>query len=144
MAGEYVEGLARSPGFAKPKVHAVVSEALLQLLSGGVAVGFAAYLMLTARAERRERDANPDVYLTPDNLDRRIRKVRDVQIRSDLIAGAITLFAAVMTLMAYRPTNAEVTQAALLKYLRLKGVVGDDFVDVLKNVRPYRIKTVDV
>jgi hypothetical protein len=49
-----------------------------------------------------------------------------------------------MVIFRYNPSNAEASQAALLKYLRLKGVVEDDFVKVLRNLRPYRIKTLKI
>ena len=140
----YVKRLSENPFFATSRVHAVVSEARMQLLSGGVAIAFAVFLMGSVRSDRRKREQMPDEYLTMEALDKRIQKVRDVQIKSDLIAGAITVFTAVMTIVAYRPTNTEASQAALLTYLKEKGVVEDDFMAVVKNVRPYRINTLNI
>lgn len=116
----------------------------MSILSGVVSVGVALFLMSMARSDRRQWKENPDAYLTMEKIDERIRKVRDVQMKSDLFAGAIAVFTAVMTIVAYRPSNAEASQAALLKYLRVKGVVEDDFMSVVKNVRPYRIKTLNI
>ena len=140
----YVNNLSQNAFFSKPKVHSVVSEARIKLLSGGIAVGFALLLMSSVRSDKRKREETPELYLTMEELDKRIQKVRDVQIKADLVAGVMTLFTAIMTIVAYRPTNAEATQAALLKYLKEKGIVEDDFMVVMKNVRPYRIKTLKI
>lgn len=129
MANEYVTSLSENPFFAKRTVHAVVLDALTKLLSGSVAVGFAALLIWRTRVERREREQDMERYLSLKEMDRRIARVRDAKMRSILITGALTL-------VAYRPTN-----AALLKYLHKKGVIEDDFVDIVRNLRPYRIKT---
>lgn len=144
MTTQYIQDLSQNPFFARQKTHHVVANARVSILSGVVSVGVALFLMSMARSDRRQWKENPAEYLTTENLDKRIRKVRDVQMKSDLFAGAIAVFTAVMTIVAYRPSNAEASQAALLKYLRLKGVVEDDFMTVVKNVRPYRIKTLNI
>ena len=141
---KFLDRLSENPFFAKPRVHAVVSEARMKLLSGGIAVGFALVLMFVIRSERRMSEKTPDEFLTLEKLDKRIRRVRDVKIKTDLVAGAIAIFTAVRTIVAYRPTSVEASQAALLRYLRLKGVLEDDFMEVVKNVRPYRIKTLGI
>lgn len=144
MTTKFIDDLSQNIFFSRPKTHIVVSGARTKLLSGSLVVGFALFLISMARSERREREEAPDTYLTMEEIDKRIRRVRDVQIKSDLIAGAVTLFTAIMTIVAYRPTNAEASQAALLKYLRLKGVVEDDFMNVIRNMSPYRIKTLKI
>ena len=116
----------------------------MSILSGVVSVGIALFLMSMARSDRREWEENPAEYLTMENIDKRLRKVRDAQMKSGLFAGAIAVFTAVKTIVRYRPSNAEASQAVLLKYLRMKGVVEDDFMAVVKNVRPYRIKTLNI
>ena len=140
----FVSELSSNPVFAKSKTHAVVSEARMSLLSGGVTLAFALFLLNMARNDKQRRAEEPEEYMTMEALDKRINKVRDIQIKTDMFSGLALIVGAAMTILRYRPSNVEVSQAALLKYLKLKGVVEDDFVQVLKNVRPYRIKTLKI
>ena len=140
----FVSELSSNPVFAKPKTHAVVSEARMSLLMGGATVAFACILLAMAHGDKRKREEEPEEYMTMEALDKRINQVRDIQIKTDMFSGLAVIFGAAMTIFLYKPSNVEASQAALLKYLKLKGVVEDDFVQVLKNVRPYRIKTLKI
>ena len=144
MSTSFLSKLSQNPVFAKLRTHAVVSEARMSLLSGGMTLAFALTLLHMASKEKRQRKEDPGEYMTMEALDKRINKVRDIQIKTDLFSGAAVVISAVMTILKYRPSNVEASQAALLKYLRHKGVVEDDFVQVLKNARPYRIKTLNI
>lgn len=140
----FVSDLSSNPVFAKPKTHAVVSEARMSILMGAVTVAFACILLAMAHGDKRRREENPEEYMTMEALDKRVNKVRDIQIKMDMFSGLGVIFGAAMTIFRYKPSNVEASQAALLKYLKLKGVVEDDFVQVLKNVRPYRIRTLKI
>ena len=129
----FVSSLSQNDFFAHPSTPAVVSEARLHLLSGFVTFAFAYSLYRSGR--KHGRDA------TLQDLEARIDRVRRIQIRTDLITGALTFGAALWSLVAHRPSHAEATQAALIKYLRLKGVLEEDFVQAIAGVRPHRIET---
>lgn len=116
----------------------------MSLLMGVASVAFAYILLAMAHEDKRKREEQPEEYMTMEALDKRINKVRDIQIKTDMFSGLAAVFGAVMTILRYKPSNVEASQAALIKYLRLKGVVEDDFVQVLKNVRPYRIRTLKI
>lgn len=140
----FVSNLSANSVFAKPTTHSVVSEARMSLLMGVASVAFAYILLAMAHEDKRKREEQPEEYMTMEALDKRINKVRDIQIKTDMFSGLAAVFGAVMTILRYKPSNVEASQAALIKYLRLKGVVEDDFVQVLKNVRPYRIRTLKI
>jgi len=140
----FVSDLSANPVFARLKTHAVVSAARMSLLMGAASITFAYFLLTMAREDKRKRKEDPEEYMTMEALDKRINKVRDIQIKTDMFSGLAVVFGAAMTILRYRPSNVEASQAALLKYLRLKGVVEEDFVQVLKNVRPYRIRTLKI
>tara|TARA_B110001450_G_scaffold238558_1_gene245645 strand:- start:27 stop:230 length:204 start_codon:yes stop_codon:yes gene_type:complete len=61
--------------------------------------------------------------MTVQAFDRRINKVRDIQIRTDMFSG-LAVFFGVLTIFRYKSSNVEAMQAALFKYLELKGVGG--------------------
>lgn len=141
---KFVSNLSTNPAFARPKTHTVVSKARMSIISGGVTLAFALTLLAKAHRDKRKRNEEPEEYMTMEAMDKRINKIRDIQIKTDMFSGLSIVIGAAMTILRYKPSNVESSQAALLKYLRIKGVVEDDFIQVLKNVRPYRIKTLKI
>ena len=139
---EYTAGLAANPAFARPRVHRTVVDASVELLSNGAILGVGVALVVMARRERHERARDPKAHLTLEAIDARLNRVRDVQIRRDLVTGAIGVVLALATILAYRPSNEEMVVTALRAYLRRSGGVSEEFDAILRNVAPYRIESV--
>ena len=72
---------------------------------------------------------------------KRIWNIRRSQLSADFMGGALVLYGGISMIRAYKPSNNEISMAILLKYLNQRGLVEDGLMQVLSNLKPYRIET---
>lgn len=129
---EYVASLSRRDDL-RDRGNVVASQARTDMAIGGVSLLVALYYFA--------RDRSHPPVATLEEVHQRIWDVRRKQLFADMSAACVGLYLAYRVHRSYAPTNAELSNAILIKYLRLKGVVGDDVYEVLKGLKPYRIET---
>ena len=133
--GTFVKALQSRKDFTERK-SLVASEARTNMLIGGFTILISLWFLVKDRLKPPVSELK-EVHL-------RVWEVRKKQLMSDLFTGGVTLFLAYRVYRSYVPTNSEVSNAILIKYLRLKQVIDEDLYSVLKDLKPYRIEALNL
>lgn len=136
MAYDFVTRMTEN-SLIRKNAHNVVKEGRMNMAMGFVSVLFGCYLV------SKEYFRKPSTNM--DELNERIHKVRRTQIMSDMFSGAMLVYTGYGLVNTYIPSNNEVSVAILVQYLQKKGIIDDDrLMDVLKDLKPYRIKGLNI
>lgn len=139
----FVQSLESNSALPRTGLHNVVTENLMNAAVGAMTLATGVVMYLAHRAEARARSERPDE-ITVQTLDERLSKLRFLHILSSVGTGATTILSAIYTIARYRPTRTEATLAALLRYLKMRGVIEPDFAAVVSRLRPYRIESLKI
>ena len=71
--------------------------------------------------------------------DEQLKDIRRTEFKRSLAKSAIAAATATYMMLTYTPTATETTLAALLKYLKLKNVIDDSFVERIKAFKPHNV-----
>lgn len=129
----FVTGLQERRGEFEKRRDVVVMESRTKMVLGGLTVTTTLFFLV------RDRLKPPVTGLEEVHL--RVWEVRKKQLVSELFTACVAILLAYRVYKSYVPTNVEISNAILIKYLRMKNVLEDDVYSVLKILKPYRVES---
>ena len=132
----FVTGLQKRRGEFGKRRNVVLMESRTKMVLGGLTISVTLFNLV------KDRLKPPVTGLEEVHL--RVWEVRRKQLLSELLAACIAVLFAYRVYKSYVPTNVEISNAILIRYLSLKNIIDDDIYSVLKVLKPYRIGSLNL
>lgn len=129
----FVTGLVERRSEFEKRRNTVMVESRTKMVLGGLTVSATLFFLVKDRLKPPVTDLE-EVHL-------RVWEVRRKQLFSELFTACLAIFFAYRVYKSYVPTNVEISNAILIKYLRMKNIIEDDIYSVLKVLKPYRVES---
>lgn len=111
-----------------PRVNQITRRAYTSILTALATMLFT--VVSYQRSETREAERSHDEQL---------KHIRRTEFLRSLAKSAIAAASATYIMLTYTPTATETTLAALVRYLKLKNVLDDSFLERIKPFKPHNV-----